>query len=71
MESWDGTDRRQRNDDRRKEERRHSMRYLVDTLIVIDGVTWVDTDGSNRRRKIRRRDDRERLARKISVDFAE
>ena len=70
MESWDGTDRRQRNE-RRKEERRRSMRYLVDTLIVIDGVTWVDTDGSNRRRKIRRRDDRERLVRKISVDFSE
>ena len=70
MESWDGTDRRERSD-RRKEERRRSMRYLVDTLIVIDGVTWVDTDGSNRRRKIRRRDDRERLAKKISADFSE
>ena len=70
MESRDGTDRRQRSE-RRKEERRRSMRYLVDTLIVVDGVTWVDTDGSNRRRKIRRRDDRERLVRKISVDFSE
>ena len=69
MESWDGTDRRQRRD-RRKEERRRSMRYLVDTLIVVDGVTWVDTDGSNRRRKIRRREDRERLVRKIAVDFS-
>ena len=70
MESRDGTDRRQRSE-RRKEERRRSMRYLVDTLIVVDGVTWVDTDGNNRRRKIRRRDDRERLVRKISVDFSE
>ena len=69
MESWDGTERRQRTE-RRKDERRHSMRYMVDTLIVIDGVTWVDTDGSNRRRKIRRRDDREKLAKKISVDFS-
>jgi hypothetical protein len=51
--------------ERRKAERRRSMRYTAETLIVLDGVTWVDNEGTDRRRKVRRREDRERLAKKI------
>ncbi|MFY9609905.1 MAG: hypothetical protein WAU45_14960 [Blastocatellia bacterium] len=54
--------------DRRKEERRRSIRYTADTLIVIDGVTWIDNEGTDRRRKVRRRDDRERIAKQILDD---
>ncbi len=64
MFSWNGIERRA-TDERRKQERRHSMRYTADTLIVINGVTWIDNEGTDRRRKVRRRDDRERIARKI------
>ena len=63
------TKERRRTTERRKEERRRSMRYTADTLIVIDGVTWIDNEGTDRRRKVRRRDDRERLAKKIIEDF--
>ena len=55
-------------DDRRKNERRRSIRYTADTLIVIDGVTWIDNEGTDRRRKVRRRDDRERIAKRILDD---
>jgi hypothetical protein len=41
------------------------MRYTVGTLIVVDNVTWIDTEGTDRRRLIRRREDRERIARII------
>lgn len=51
--------------ERRKEERRRSTRYTAETLIVIDNVTWLDSEGTDRRSKIRRREDRERLAKKI------
>jgi hypothetical protein len=44
------------------------MRYTADTLIVIEGVTWIDNEGTDRRRKVRRRGDRERIARKILED---
>ena len=44
------------------------MRYTADTLIVIEGVTWVDNEGTDRRRKVRRRADRERIARRIIED---
>ncbi len=54
--------------DRRKEERRRSIRYTADTLIVIDGVTWIDNEGTDRRRKVRRREDRERIAKQILDD---
>lgn len=54
--------------DRRKEERRRSIRYTADTLIVIDGVTWIDNEGTDRRRKVRRRQDRERIAKQILDD---
>jgi hypothetical protein len=44
------------------------MRYVGETLVVIDGVTWIDHEGTDRRRKIRRREDRERIARSILED---
>jgi len=44
------------------------MRYTADTLIVLEGVTWIDNEGTDRRRLIRRRDDRERIAKKIIND---
>jgi hypothetical protein len=64
MSSSDEIDRRSPRE-RRKEERRKSTRYSADTLIVLDGVTWIDNEGTDRRRKVRRREDRERLAKKI------
>ena len=54
--------------ERRKEERRRSIRYTADTLIVIDGVTWIDNEGTDRRHKVRRRQDRERIAKQILDD---
>ena len=69
MTDWDGQERR-RLDDRRKKERRRSIRYTADTLIVIDNITWIDTEGTDRRRKIRRRADRARIA-KIIIDGLE
>lgn len=62
-----GVDRRSKTD-RRKEERRRSIRYTADTLIVIEGVTWIDNEGTDRRRKVRRREDRERIAKQILDD---
>jgi hypothetical protein len=44
------------------------MRYTADTLIVIEGVTWIDNEGTDRRRKVRRREDREKIAKKILED---
>ena len=64
MSSSDEIDRRSAAE-RRSEERRRSMRYSADTLIVIEGVTWIDNEGTDRRRKVRRRDDRERIAKRI------
>lgn len=64
---------RRHNKERRKQERRRSIRYTAETLVVIGGVTWIDNEGTDRRRKVRRKDDRERIARKILDDtlFAE
>ena len=56
---------RRNNQERRKQERRRSVRYTAETLIVIHGITWIDNEGTDRRRKVRRKDDRERIARKI------
>src|SRR5687767_5517395 len=61
MALWDGVERRL-SEDRRKGERRTSMRSSVNTLIVIDGITWIDNKGTDRRHSLRRRRDRERLA---------
>jgi len=54
--------------ERRRQERRRSTRYTADTLVVVAGVTWIDNEGTDRRRKVRRRSDRERIARKILDD---
>ena len=48
--------------ERRVVERRRTMRYNVRTLLIIDGITWVDPEGGERRRGIRRRADREAVA---------
>jgi hypothetical protein len=56
---------RRNNHERRKQERRRSVRYTAETLIVIHGITWIDNEGTDRRRKVRRKDDREQIARKI------
>ena len=56
---------RRHNQERRKQERRRSVRYTTETLIVIRGITWIDNEGTDRRRKVRRKDDREQIARKI------
>lgn len=69
MASWDGIERRSTEIDRRKEERRRSMRYTADTLIVIEGVTWIDNEGTDRRRKVRRRFDREHIAKRVLEEF--
>jgi hypothetical protein len=56
---------RRRSADRRREERRRSTRYSGGTLIVMDGITWIDDEGNDRRRIVRRIEDRERIARRI------
>ena len=61
---WDGTERRN-GADRRVVERRRTMRYNVQNLLVIDGITWVDPKGSDRRQHIRRLEDRVKLADKV------
>ena len=68
MVLWDGVERRAKSVDRRTTERRRSLRYTADTVIVIEGITWIDNEGTDRRRKIRRQQDRERLAKKILDD---
>jgi hypothetical protein len=67
MSSGRPVERRNKNE-RRRQERRRSIRYTAETLIVIGGVTWIDNEGTDRRRKIRRRDDRERIVKKILDD---
>jgi hypothetical protein len=41
------------------------MRYDVRKLIIIDGVTWIDSEAPERRQHIRRRQDREFVARRL------
>jgi len=62
---WDGEERRRANE-RRVVERRRTMRYNVRTLLVVDGITWVDPEEGERRKHIRRKRDREALAIKVS-----
>jgi hypothetical protein len=71
MPEWDGIERRKSFIDRRKEERRRSMRYTSEMLIVVDNITWVDSEGTDRRGKIRRRADRERIAKKILESYSD
>lgn len=58
--AWDGQERRS-GKERRVVERRRSMIYNSRTLVVVEGVTWIDAEGDNRRQRIRRKADRERL----------
>ena len=62
--SWDGQERRS-GKDRRAGERRRTMRYGVQKLIIIDGLTWIDAEGQERRQHIRRREDREAIVRRL------
>jgi hypothetical protein len=48
--------------ERRIAERRRTMRYHLRNLLIIDGITWIDPEGDERRRSIRRRVDRESAA---------
>jgi hypothetical protein len=41
------------------------MRYDARTLLIIDGRTWIDAEGGERRRKVRRNADRYALATKF------
>jgi hypothetical protein len=41
------------------------MRYDSRTLLIIDGRTWIDSEGGARRRKVRRNADRYALATKF------
>ena len=63
--AWDGEDRRQ-GTERRVVERRRTMRYNVQTLLVVEGITWIDPEDGERRKHIRRRTDREALAIKFA-----
>ncbi|HEV8486204.1 MAG TPA: hypothetical protein VGV87_21860 [Blastocatellia bacterium] len=62
--AWNGEERRA-GKDRRLLERRRATHYSVYTLVVIDGITWIDADGADRRLIVRRQEDREALARRI------
>jgi hypothetical protein len=59
--NWRGEERRS-SGERRVVERRRTMRYDVRTLLIIDGITWIDPDNTERRRNVRRRGDRDTLA---------
>ena len=59
--SWRGEERRS-DRERRLVERRRTMRYNARTLVIVDGITWIDPEGDERRRSIRRRADRESVA---------
>jgi hypothetical protein len=41
------------------------MRYGARMLVIIDGLTWIDAEGQDRRQRIRRREDREAVARRL------
>ena len=62
--AWNGEERRV-GKDRRLLERRRTTQYCVQTLVIVDGITWIDADGADRRVKIRRREDREQLAQRL------
>lgn len=59
--AWSGEERRITSE-RRALERRRTMRYDVSTLLIIDGITWIDPENGERRRQVRRQADRETLA---------
>jgi len=61
---WREQERRSETE-RRVVERRRTMRYDARTLLIIDGRTWIDPEGGERRRKVRRNADRYALATKF------
>jgi len=63
--TWSGEERRS-GSERRIVERRRTMRYSVRTLLIIDGITWIDPENGERRRQIRRSEDRRTLAIKFA-----
>jgi len=63
--AWNGEERRA-GKERRLLERRRTTQYHVRTLVIIEGVTWIVTDGADRRLYIRRREDREELAHRVA-----
>jgi hypothetical protein len=62
--TWNGEERRT-GQERRVVERRRMSRYDIALLVILDGITWIDERGAERRKYIRRREDRERLAQKF------
>jgi len=62
--TWDGMERRI-GKDRRLAERRRTMRYNVEALVIIDGITWIDSENDKRRQTIRRQTDRQALAQRV------
>jgi hypothetical protein len=62
--SWNGEERRS-GYDRRQGERRRTMRYGVQNLIIINGITWIDAEGQKRRQQIRRQQDRQAIVSKL------
>ena len=62
--TWDGTERRT-GKDRRLAERRRTMRYNVEALVIIDGITWIDSENDKRRQTVRRQTDRLALAQRV------
>lgn len=62
--TWRGEERRDAAE-RRVVERRRTMRYDARTLLIIEGRTWIDPEGGERRRKVRRNADRYALATKF------
>ena len=53
---WDGRERR-RGFDRRNGQRRAATREVAETLIVLQGIAWIDSEATERRRGIRREED--------------
>jgi DNA-directed RNA polymerase subunit RPC12/RpoP len=53
---WDGTERR-RGFDRRNRQRRAATRNVAETLIVLKGIAWIDSEATERRQEIRREKD--------------
>jgi hypothetical protein len=62
--AWQGEERRS-GKERRLVERRRTSPYKVRSLIVIDGLTWIEQREDARRFSIRRREDRERIAKRF------
>jgi len=62
--AWQGEERRS-GKERRVVERRKTSPYRVKSLVVIDGITWVEQRDDARRSRIRRREDRERIAKRF------